>query len=349
MESSMRGALLPGGRRVEMKEFPVPEPGFGQVLVQMKASTICGSDIRAIYREHLGHGPEGYQDVICGHEPCGRIVRTGPGMKRLKNGDRVTIYHISGCGECLDCRMGYMISCTSPLRAAYGWQRDGGMADFLLADEKDCVVLPANLTYLDGANIACGFGTAWEALTRIGVSGRDRLLVTGLGPVGLAVIMLARSLGVRYVIGVDTVEERRLLASDLKLIDVALPAGSHAAEEISKATNSDGCQAAVDCSGSPDGRLTAIRGSARWGRVAFVGEGGSVQFEPSPDIIHKQITIFGSWVTSIGHMQDLVSHLSRLELHPEAIITHRFPLDAVKDGFSVMDEGKCGKVAVVFD
>ena len=88
----MRGVLLPGGRKVEIKEYDVPEPGHGQVLIKMKASSICGSDIRPIYREHLGHGPEGYQNVISGHEPCGQIVETGPGWKRLKAGDRVILY-----------------------------------------------------------------------------------------------------------------------------------------------------------------------------------------------------------------------------------------------------------------
>ena len=142
MSKTMLGAILPGNSTVEMKEFPVPEPGHGQVLVQCKASTICGSDIRAIYHEHLGKGPEGYQGVIAGHEPCGQIVAEGPGLKRFKTGDRVIIYHISGCGVCNDCRRGYMISCTSEHRAAYGWQRDGGMAPYIVADEKDLVLLP---------------------------------------------------------------------------------------------------------------------------------------------------------------------------------------------------------------
>ena len=142
----MRGVLLPGGRRVEFAEFDVPEPGHGQVLIKMKASSICGSDIRAIYREHLGHGPEAYQGVIGGHEPCGQIAAVGPGCKRFQVGDRVILYHISGCGVCNDCREGYMISCTSDQRAAYGWQRDGGHADYCLAEESTCVALPEPLT-----------------------------------------------------------------------------------------------------------------------------------------------------------------------------------------------------------
>ncbi|HUQ22580.1 MAG TPA: alcohol dehydrogenase catalytic domain-containing protein, partial [Gaiellaceae bacterium] len=108
--------------------MPSPEPGHGQVLVRVEASTICGSDIRAIYREHLGVGAEAYRGVIAGHEPSGEIVAVGPGCRRFAAGDRVALYHIAGCGLCRDCRAGYMISCSSPERAAYGWQRDGGHA-----------------------------------------------------------------------------------------------------------------------------------------------------------------------------------------------------------------------------
>ncbi len=149
----MKAAFLPGNSTVEMKEVDIPVPGPGQVLIKTKSSTICGSDIRAIYREHLGKGPEAYQNKIAGHEPCGQIVQCGDHMKRFKEGDRVVLYHISGCGVCNDCRRGYMISCTSPDRAAYGWQRDGGMAPYILADEKDCVLLPENLRIPTGLRL----------------------------------------------------------------------------------------------------------------------------------------------------------------------------------------------------
>ena len=114
----MRGVYLPGGRRVDLREVPDPEPGPGQVVLAVQASTICGSDLRAIYREHLGRGPEAYRGVIAGHEPCGEIVAVGPDVARVRVGDRVVVHHISGCGQCDECRRGYQISCTSPRRAA---------------------------------------------------------------------------------------------------------------------------------------------------------------------------------------------------------------------------------------
>ena len=139
----MKGAILPGNSTVEIKDFEIPKPGYGQVLIKTKATTICGSDIRCIYREHTGKGPEGYiPGMVAGHEPCGQIVEEGEGLKRFKKGDRVIVYHISGCGVCNDCRRGYYISCKSKFRQAYGWQRNGGMAPYILADEKDLIALP---------------------------------------------------------------------------------------------------------------------------------------------------------------------------------------------------------------
>ncbi len=346
---TMQGVILPGDSTVALREFPVPEVGHGQVLVEMKASSICGSDIRAIYREHLGKGPEAYQGVIAGHEPCGRIAKVGPGCKQFAVGDRVVIYHISGCGVCEDCKHGYMISCSSPARAAYGWQRDGGHAPWMLAEENTCVRLPDGLSYVDGALCACGFGTAWEALTRMNVCGADRLLITGLGPVGLAAAMLGKALGVTTVIGTEIAKGRRKLAGELGLVDHVLPADEAALGKIKDLTGGRGCEASIDCSGAPAARLLALQGTRQWGRCAFVGEGGTVEFDVSPVLIHEQITLYGSWVTSLKHLVDLVERLDRWGLHPERTCTHQLPLAEAAEAYRLADEGECGKVCVVFE
>ena len=346
----MQGVLLPGQRRVEFKEFDVPAPGHGQVLIKMKASSICGSDIRAIYREHLGHGPEGYQGVIAGHEPCGQIAQVGPGCKRFKEGDRVILYHISGCGVCNDCREGYMISCTSEHRAAYGWQRDGGHADYLLAEETTCVALPDQLRYVDGALVDCGFGPVYEALNRVKVSGEDRVLITGMGPVGMAAGLIAKKLGATTVIGADVSQTRLDFSVKCGAIDHAVRADHpEALKAVRALTGGFGCEVSVDCSGSPQGRLLALQGTRRWGRAAMVGEGNRVDFDVSQTIIHNQITIYGSWVTSLGHMEDLVEKLVEWKLNPEVIVSHRFPLSEAAEAYRVADEGQSGKVVIVFD
>jgi threonine dehydrogenase-like Zn-dependent dehydrogenase len=350
VEPEMQGAVLPGNSTAELRTFPVPQPGWGQVLLRMKSSTICGSDIRAIYREHVGKGPEGYQGVIAGHEPCGQIVKTGPGCRGFTAGDRAIVYHISGCGLCNDCRRGYMISCTSePYRRAYGWQRDGGMANYLLAEEKDLVRLPAELSYTDGAQVACGFGTAYEGLEKIGINGNDAVLITGLGPVGLAAAALCRKLGAQRIFGIDILPGRLQLARELDLCDETILAGPENVAEILALTAGHGVERAVECSGQHEARATAICATRRWGRIVLLGEGGTVQFQPSADLMHDQKTLYGSWVTSTWKMEELVERLVRWQLFPSRLVTHRFPLTRVDEAYALMASGQCGKVAVCFD
>jgi threonine dehydrogenase-like Zn-dependent dehydrogenase len=344
---TMEGVVLPGGRRVEMREYPVPKPGYGQALVRMKASSLCGSDLRAIYREHLGKGAEAYQGVIAGHEPCGVIEEVGPGMRRFKVGDRVIMYHIAGCGMCDECRAGWMIGCMSPERAAYGWQRDGGHASYLLAEERTLVALPDALSYLDGAMVACGLGTAYAGCQRADVSGRDVVLVTGLGPVGLAVAMLSRALGAR-VVGVEAVPERRELAARLGVTDVVAP-GDGALAALHEKTGGHGFEVAIDCSGNAEARHVCLEAAREWGRVVYVGEGGTVAFEPSPLLIHKQLSLYGSWVCSVPQMEELVELLVRWDLHPDRMVTHRFALDQAREAYETFDSGRTGKVAIVWE
>lgn len=350
LPESMSGAVLPGDSTAELNTYPVPRPGHGEVLLRVKASTICGSDIRCIYHEHVGEGPERYQGVIAGHEPCGVVIAAGPGCRRFGVGNRVIVYHISGCGVCNDCRRGYMISCTSKThRRAYGWQRDGGMAGYMIAEEKDLVALPDQLSYVDGAQVACGFGTVYEGLEKIGISGNDAVLVTGLGPVGLAAAMLSRAMGAPQIIGIDVIPERMQLAKDLGLCDHVLEAGPDNVQQVRDLTHGHGVERAVDCSANDQARATAVRAARKWGRVVLIGEGGTMSLTPSPDMIHDQKAIYGSWVTSIWRMEELTERLVRWNLHPADLVTHRFELDRVGEAYSLMASGRCGKVAVCFD
>lgn len=346
--ATMNAVVLPGDSTVRHISTEVPQPGHGQVLLQMRASSICGSDVRAIYREHLGTGPEAYQGVIAGHEPCGQVIAVGPGCRRGV-GDRVVVYHIAGCGICEECRRGYPIGCTSSTRAAYGWQRDGGHADYLLAEERSCILLPEELSFVDGALVSCGFGTAYEALLRLDISGRDALLITGLGPVGLAAAMLAKAMGAGPVIGADIVPERLALALDRGLVDHAVSADDELVERVGALTGGRGCEATVDCSGSPAARLLALQSTRVWGRCGFVGEGGQVSFPVSELLIHRQLTLHGSWVTSVQHMEQLLAHLVRWGMHPEAVVTHRFDLAHADEAYRLAAGATAGKVCIVFD
>jgi threonine dehydrogenase-like Zn-dependent dehydrogenase len=260
------------------------------------------------------------------------------------------VYHISGCGVCNDCRRGYMISCTSAeYRRAYGWQRDGGMAEYMLAEEKDLIALPDELSYADGAQVACGFGTVYEGLEKIGINGNHAVLVTGLGPVGLATAALCRKLGAKKIIGIDVVQERMKMAIDLGYCDAVLTSGPDNVAQVRELTGGMGVERAIECSAKSPARTTAIGATRKWGKIVLLGMGGGVEFDASKDLIFDQKTVYGSWVTTTWLMEELVERLVRWNLHPADIITHRFPLDRASEAYALMASGKCGKVAVCAD
>ncbi|MBA3423241.1 MAG: zinc-binding dehydrogenase [Rubrobacter sp.] len=207
--------------------------------------------------------------------------------------------------------------------------------------------LPDGLTYTEGALVACGFGTAYQGILRAGVSGRDTVLVVGLGPVGLGAVMLAASSGAE-VIGVDLIPYRLELARNAGAAHV-LMGGEEAAQEIRDLTNGRGTEVGMDCSGSAAGRRLCLEAARDWGRVVYIGEGGSVTFEPSPLLLHKQLTLHGSWVCGIHEMGDLLEHLSRKGLHPETTVTHTFSLSDTKQAYDTFDAGKTGKVVILWD
>ena len=181
------------------------------------------------------------------------------------------------------------------------------------------------------------------------MSGDDTVLTVGLGPVGMATLMLAREMGAKRLIGVNKSEYRIKLAREKNLADEVFLYDGKTLDRILETTAGRGVEKSVDCSGSNEGRRLAIRATRNWGKIAMVGEGGKVEFDPSPDIIHGQKTIYGSWVTSTWLMEELVERLARWKIHPEELITHRYSLEKADEAYSLMASGKCGKVAVVFD
>ncbi|KZT37124.1 GroES-like protein [Sistotremastrum suecicum HHB10207 ss-3] len=346
----MKGVYLPGDRKCEIRDVEVPTPQYGQVLVEMRASTICGSDLRAIYRPKIHKtGAEGYNGVIAGHEPCGLIVKRGPGVNdKWKEGTRVIVYHIQGCGFCHPCRRGEYISCTGEDRKAYGWQRDGGHGEYIVVDQQSLVILEEPLTYLDGAMIACGIGTSYAACARASVSGKDIVLVTGLGPVGLGTALIATRLGAR-VIGLEFDQDRVDFARSLGIESIACSGND--ADDVStivKIAGGEGVDVSIDCSGNSSARLTCMKSTRAWGRVVFVGEGGQVTFDVSELVIHKSLAIFGSWVCSISQMEELVEKLVRWDLHPEVAITHTFTIEDAARAYELFDAGKTGKCAITY-
>jgi len=286
---------------------------------------------------------------------AGQVVKKGPNTSsRLKLGDRVSVFHVSGCHECDDCRMLRPCSCTLPLdfekgtgRRAYGWQRDGGHAEYICCDEQSLVKLPDSLSYLSGAMIACGYGTAYSGVMKAKVSGHDKVLIIGLGPVGLSVAQICMKMGASQVHGVEVVPQRKKDAEQygIKTFDPS---------EVDRVIGGNtslrrGYEVVFDCSGSSQARVLGIEATKRWGRMVFIGGYGNVTIDISPLVIQKQLTMLGTWTFSIAEHEELHRKLVEWKLHPDKLISHTFPIDEAETAYRLFDEGKSNKVAIVFD
>src|SRR5436305_3049730 len=184
--------------------------------------------------------------------------------------------------------------------------------------------------------VACGGGTAYAGCSRASVCGRDVVLVTGLGPVGLGIALLCKAMGA-HVVGVEAVPERLELAQRLGSTDIVSSAEKNVVDVLREKTGGHGFEVAIDGSGNAIARHLCLEAAREWGRVVFVGEGGTVEFQPSPLLIHKQLSLYGSWVCSLPQMEELVELLVRWGLHPDALVTHRYTLEQGREAYETFD------------
>src|SRR5213078_3293293 len=251
----MRGVVFLGDRELALKDFPDPTPGLSEVVVAMKASGMCGSDLKH-YRA-VGSDPR--RHVIAGHEPCGVVAAVGAGVAAdfAPVGARVMNHHYRGCGRCKHCRVGWSQLCRAGT-TVYGITGHGGHAPFMKVPASTLVWLPDDLSFEEGAAISCGTGTAYGALKRIDISGRDTLAIFGQGPVGLSATMLGRAMGAR-VIAIDIVPERLALAREFGAEHVVNAKDADPVKAIHELTRGEGAETTMDCSGSSEGRLGALQ------------------------------------------------------------------------------------------
>jgi len=339
----MRGVVFKGERQVVIEEFDDPAPGAGEVVIQIKASGMCGSDM-APYRDPRDPRRE---RIITGHEPCGVVADVGSGVDESLKGQRVLIHHYRGCGTCKHCRIGYVQMCVHGAKVM-GGSMHGGNAPYLLAPASALMPLPDELSFAEGAAVACGTGTAYAALKRLDVSGRDTLAIFGQGPVGLAATQFATVMGAR-VLAVDPSPERRALATSLGAEAVIDPEATSPVEAIRELTHGEGADATLDCTGHPEARANCTKAARAWGRACFVGERGTATFDMTPDVIHKQLTMYGSWTFSTVLMAECARFAVDRKVPLRHVFTDTFTLDQAPEAFRRFESRVMGKGVFVFD
>ena len=343
----MRGVVFLGDRKLALQDFPDPAPSQGEVILAIKASGMCGSDLRH-YRAPASSKSGSGGPVIAGHEPCGVVAAVGAGVPAdfAPIGARVMNHHYKGCGRCKHCRVGWSQLCRGGT-IVYGITGHGGHAPFMKVPASTLVSLPDELSFEEGAAISCGTGTAYGALKRIDLSGRDTLAVFGQGPVGLSATMLGRAMGAR-VIAVDISAERLELARDFGADAVVNSNETDPVAAIHDLTHGEGAETTMECTGVSEARVAAVRSAGTWGRVALVGEGGTATFDVSQHLLRRQLTIHASWTFSAMGQAECARFIVEKKLPLTKLLTHRFKLDEADAAYTLFDTQTTGKGVFVF-
>ena len=345
----MKGVVFAGDRQVEFREFEDPTPGPGEVVLEIKASGMCGSDLK-YYRappgeaaKQLGLGATGA--VIGGHEPCGVVVAVGAGVgeREARIGQRAMVHHYRGCGVCPHCSTGWMQLCDEGVKEVYGATGHGAHARYMKVPARTLVTLPDALSFETGAAIACGTGTAWGALKRLGLSGDQTIAIFGQGPVGLSGTQLAAAMGAR-VIALDVSDERLARAKAFGADVTINPSTTNdVVGAIKQATHGLGAHATLDASSSPEARRQAVQSVRTWGSACFVGEGGQVTLDVSPDMLRRQVTLIGSWTFSTVGQAECATFVADRGIKVDDLFTHRWKLEQADEAYKLFDKQTSGK------
>ncbi len=343
----MRAMRVLGEGQAIVTDRPMPQPGPGQVLLKMRAAAICGSDLHRYKLKLSDDDPT--RRFVPGHEPCGDIVEVGPGVDGWSVGERTVVYHRVTCMQCLYCIAGERNLCVNRL-GAYGFDPDGANQDYMIAWPDHLIRLPDDFDHVEGALFACQVGTAYHPLKTMNVSGRDRLVVSGLGPVGLFTVQLAKAMGAT-VAGVDPSPERRQLAERLGADAVLDPT----ANPIGEAVHSifpGGADKLAETSGATSAHRAVSSQLRTNGQAAIVGlshPGAPLDLGGLDGILFQQIHVFGSNLYPNKDFDEIVDFVRRKKVPIKDVITHEMGVEDGPEAFQIAAGASAGKIVFRFD
>ena len=342
----MRAVVFLGEGQLEIRQYPDPIPGPDEVVIRVRASGMCGSDLH-----HL-HGPvrTGAQLVIEGHEPCGVVEAVGDAVRSSEAavGDRVMVHHYDGCRACQFCRTGWTQYCPNGRRVYGGLDADGAHADYLKVPAHTLIRLPDTLSFKTGAAISCGTGTAFAALQRVALSADETVVVFGQGPVGLSCTLLAKAFGA-VVIAVDVEPSRLEMAQRFGADHVVDGRGQDPVGAVRALTrHGAGADKSVECSANAAVRRQAIEAVRPWGTACMVGVFGPIEFD-SNELIHQHKTVVGSLTFSKTQQEECALFVAERGLDVESLFTNEFTLDQAELAYTLFDQRTIGKGVFLFD
>jgi 2-desacetyl-2-hydroxyethyl bacteriochlorophyllide A dehydrogenase len=349
--TTMRAAVLAAPGRMEIVEKPVPACGPDEVLVKVAMCGTCGTDI--VLQDVPLPGQPPYGNFTPGHEWTGTVVGIGSTVDEVAIGDRVAIHVHHGCGRCINCLTGSYTACLNYGRLdkghrASGLTVDGGFAEYVVHNVSGIHKLPPSLSWEDGV-LATTAGTAIYGLDRAGglIAG-DTVVVIGPGPVGLMALQAARALGAATTVLLGTRESRLALGKSLGADHVVNVSATDPVQAVHDLLGEAGADLVIETSGAltmPDASLRMIR---RGGTVLFLA------FYKDPTVLDLNLANLSELrlVTSRGEGRASVRRALALAesglVRGRELVTHRYPLVDIQQGFDDLRERRDDPVKVVF-
>ena len=341
----MKAAVLHGPRDIRIETVDTPSVCDDEVLVKVVACGICGTDVHA-YKKGSGAKPQ--MRLILGHEFSGEIAQVGSAVQGLSIGDRVIGMGYRNCGSCHQCQQNQPDWCPQPLVPGEGL--DGAFAEYVVVPRpvagKTFFRIPEGLGWEEAATIE-PLAVAYYAVTRARIQDKETVVVLGAGMIGQCIAQVCRVMGARTIVS-EPSPLRLALAEKLGAGRVLNPRDVDPIEAITTATSGEMAGTVFECSGSPVAFHQAVEIARPFGRIVQVGifENG---LEISPEMAstmfaYKNLTLRGSG----GQRWDMAMESVRSgQVRTGDLITHRFPLDRIKEGFEAqLDASSSVKVLI---
>jgi len=343
MHTDTMAALVKTGKGkglIEVREVPVPTIGEDEVLIEIKAAGICGTDLH-IYHDEFPYWPP----VILGHEFSGVIAARGKNVKGWSVGDRVVGEpHTLACGTCWLCRSGHRQLC--PSKRSPGWGIDGCFARYMRFPEPGLLhEIPVTLGFEEAALIEPIANVVTDVLENGDVRPGETVVVVGPGPIGLLAAQAARAAGAGpvIVVGTDADEEIRLPTAR-----TLFPAGhvlnvqrEDALERIMQMTRGRGADLAVEASGAEKGIGFALQALRKLGRLTAIGLTGRKEIAfPYDAAMFKAVRFVFNLSTSYTSWDTAIRLVADGKMDPKPLITHRGGIERWQDFFADLDNKK---------
>ncbi len=326
-----------------LEDRPVPEPVRDQVLVRVRATGVCGSELKVA----LGRNRRGRLPRVLGHEFAGEVAAVGPEVRQRQVGERGVVYMYIPCGICEQCSSGHENLCVGP-RGMFGSDRDGGYCEYVLAPEANLIPIPDTVPMEEAAILGDAVATSWHALkASAGLRAGQTVVITGLGGLGIHAVQLARACGAR-IIAVDTIQSKLEVARENGAHHAVNATQGSFAKEVMAITGGLGVDAAVDFRGRTDTIEPAIECLKPYGVMVMVGYNESF---PTVSISQKQaqgteVRITGGRGCTRQELVEVVQMAALRQIRP--LIVKTMPLEQANEAIRLLGTGEiAGRIVLV--